>query len=184
MPPLRQEKRLLADRRAMEEQMERQADENPKSGKGRSGGMVRKEKASEPEDEAVGCGRLLGQHLMKMHGGAFHKGFLSGMSSVSALGNPGVAATPVSFDNLVVQKAKNNKNLKGKGALEIDIKHMGEMSGSDEEKHGGALTGRYEGEGKMDKRKVRAALIKKVMAEQGCSLPVASKFIKDNNMMG
>ena len=181
MPPVRSEKRLLADRRAMEEQVEREADMNP----AKSGGRRRKapEPKEESEDEIVGYGRLLSQHIMNMHGGAFHKSFLSGMS---AYGNPGVAATPVGFDNLVEEKAKKpllGRPRKGAGPLEIEIKHMGHASESDEEKHGGALTGRYEGEGKQDKRKIRAALVKKVMAEQGCSLPVASKYVKEHNLM-
>lgn len=44
-------------------------------------------------------------------------------------------------------------------------------------KYGGRLVG-----GKTDKRSARASLVKKIMAEHKCSLPIASKYIKENNL--
>lgn len=172
MSALRNEKRLLADRRAVEEQKEREADENP---------------------DAHGSGRRLSEHLMKLHGGAFHKEFMRGMA---AYGNPDVSAKPVGFDSLVPQKAKATPKMlkKGGGPLKVEIEHE---SSEEEECKGGALTGRYEGEGrvgagrmgaghvgagKVDGRKARAEIVKKVMAEKGMKLVEASKYVKEHGL--
>jgi hypothetical protein len=45
---------------------------------------------------------------------------------------------------------------------------------------GGFGTGAYEGQGKMDKRKARGAMISKLMKEKGMSLAEASKYIKQH----
>jgi hypothetical protein len=52
---------------------------------------------------------------------------------------------------------------------------------------GGMLSGSYEGMGKLTiihggARAARAAIVKKVMAEQGCSMPQASKYVKANGL--
>jgi hypothetical protein len=44
-------------------------------------------------------------------------------------------------------------------------------------KSGGRMSG-----GAMDKRSARAVLVKKIMREHGCSLPMASKYIKENGL--
>ena len=53
---------------------------------------------------------------------------------------------------------------------------------------GGMLSGAYEGMGELKithsggARAARAAIVKKVMAEQGCSMPQASKYVKEHGL--
>lgn len=85
----------LADRRAMEEQMERENPVNPKKllGAGatpsiglsqfRGGKSLsrRQEKkaVSDSDAEAIAMGQALGNHLHNLHGGSFHRAFCNGM---------------------------------------------------------------------------------------------------------
>jgi hypothetical protein len=193
--PLRAEKLKMADRRAIEEEMERTQDvrgmpqkELPLAG-GRKGllGMTQKSKgkatkspmeaASFDPAEIEGHGRSLADHIEKLHGGAYRTAFMRGMGS--AYGNPDVAATPVAFSNTAAAKMKGGARsgrMVGAGPLKLEIEHK------EDEMAGGMQTGRYEGEGKVDKRKARGALLKKVMAENGLSMAAASKHIKDHQM--
>jgi hypothetical protein len=103
----------------------------------------------------------------------------------SAFGNPDVADTPVAFSNTATKKMKGGARcgrMVGAGPLKIEIEHSKVGSDSEEKMAGGMQTGRYEGEGKVDKRKARGALLKKVMAENGLSMAAASKHIKDHKM--
>jgi hypothetical protein len=194
--PIRAEKLKLADRRAIEEELERTQDvrgmpqkELPLAG-GRKGllGMTQmsKGKATKSPMEAPsfnpaeieGHGRSLADHIEKLHGGAYRTAFMRGMGG--AYGNPDVADTPVAFSNTATKKMKGGSRcgrMVGAGPLKIEIEHSKE-----EEMAGGMQTGRYEGEGKVDKRKARGALLKKVMADNGLSMAAASKHIKDHKM--
>ena len=189
--PLRAEKLGLADRRAIEEQIERTQDvkgmpqkELPLAGGRKSRGKATKspvEAASFNPAEIEGHGRSLAEHIHGLHGGAYRAAFMRGMS---AYGNPDVAATPVAFSNTAAQKMKGGMRagrMVGAGPLKLAIEHQPE-SESDKEMAGGMQTGRYEGEGKTDKRKARGALLKKVMAEHGLGMAAASKMIKDHKM--
>lgn len=190
MTPLRAQKLGLADHRALEEQAERTEDVRgmpqktlPLAGGARKGllGMTQKGKATKSpvehasfnEEEVVGHGRSLADHIEKLHGGAYRAAFMKGMS---ALGNPDVAATPVAFSNTAAEKMKGGmRRMVGAGPLKIEIEHSKK---EEKEMEGGVQTGRYEGEGKADNRKARAAVVKRVMAERGCGLAEASRIVK------
>lgn len=189
MTPLRAQKLGLADHRALEEYAERTEDVScmpqkklPLAGGARKGllGMTQKSRATKSpvehssfdEAEIVGHGRSLADHIEKLHGGAYRAAFMRGMS---ALGNPDVAATPVEFSNTAAAKMKGGmRRMVGAGPLKIEIEH----SKKEEEMEGGVQTGRYEGEGKADNRKARAAVVKRVMRERGCGLAEASSVVK------
>jgi len=49
-------------------------------------------------------------------------------------------------------------------------------------KKGGRIIGGRMSGGAVDKRSARAVLVKKIMREHGCSLPEASKYIKENGL--
>lgn len=183
--PVRYEKAALAASRAVEEEAERTADVRAVSGGGR-----KKKAAMASEADYEGYGRMLGKHLGAMSGGAYHKAFMRGFTGETfsspveapAYGNPSVPDAG-KFSSNVPQKAKATPAIlkKGAGPLKIEIDHMGEA-----EHEGGAATGRYQGEGtgagKPDRRKARGALLKKVMAEQGCNMAQASKYIKEHGL--
>ena len=198
--PLRAEKQAKAKVRALEEQAERTADVRAVASS--TGSRIAPSEAS-----YEGYGRRLAQHLKTIHGGAFHCAFMRGLSA-PAFGNPDAPAAGSKFDSNVPQKAAatpailkkggvgagRKKKVGGVGAgigagpLKLEISHM-EDSASDKESKmeggrivGGAATGRYEGEGKPDKRKARGALLKKVMADQKCGMAAASKYIKEHNL--
>jgi hypothetical protein len=173
----------------MEEQHERMEDTQgmPQKKLGLEGGMKRKGKAMKSPVEALsfdpseieGHGRSLADHIDKLHGGAYRAAFMRGMT---AYGNPGVTGVPVSFSNNVVEKEKKLKGgmsrMVGAGPLKVEIEHSKMNSDSDEEMKGGLMTGRYEGQGRIDGRKARAAVVKKVMADRKCSMAEASKIVK------
>jgi hypothetical protein len=180
--------------RALEEQAERTADVRAVASS--TGARVA------PSEAAYeGYGRRLSEHLKSVHGGAFHGAFMRGLSA-PAFGNPDAPAAGSKFSSNVPQKAANTPAILkkggkakkggmgagiGAGPLKLEISHM-EESDSDKGLEGGriiggAMTGRYEGEGvKVDKRKARGALLKRVMAEHGCSMAEASKMIKERGM--
>jgi len=185
MTPLRAAKQALADNRAMEEQHERTEDTQgmPQKKLPLAGGVKKGKAHKSPVEhssfdpsEIEGHGRSLADHIDKLHGGAYRSAFMRGMS---AFGNPDVAGVPVSFSNNVVEKAKGSKlkggmaRMVGAGPLKVEIEHSKEHS-----MEGGVQTGRYEGEGRMDGRKARAAVVKKVMADRKCSMAEASRIVK------
>jgi len=169
----------MAQRRAMEEQGERT---NPLDGRGATPSMglsqfrggdavARRKPLSAPPSrlsEAMEAGRHLGLHLSALHGKGYAEDFHKGMSG--------------GYDSGAYQ---------GEGVLKITHggrKTQMEGCGTDEEMEG---CGRVVG-GRMKKvkkplmegdgRRSRGALIKKVMAEHGCSLPEASKYIKEHHL--
>lgn len=183
--PLRAEKQAKANVRALEEQAERTADV-------RAVASSPATRVAPSEASYEGYGRRLAQHLKTIHGGAFHGAFMRGLSA-PALGNPDAPAAGATFSSNVPQKAaatpailkKGGRKSKavGAGPLKLEISHMEEDKGLEGGRIvGGAMTGRYEGEGKVDKRKARGALLKQVMAEHGCNMAEASKMIKEKGM--
>jgi hypothetical protein len=189
--PLRAEKQAKAKVRALEEQAERTADVRAVASS--TGARMAPSEAS-----YEGYGRRMAEHLKTMNGGAFHGAFMRGLS-MPAIGNPDAPAAGSKFSSNVPEKAaatpailkKGGKAKKGgigagigAGPLKLEISHMEEDKGLEGGRIvGGAMTGRYEGEGvKPDRRKARGALLKRVMAEHGCSMAEASKMIKDKGM--
>jgi hypothetical protein len=194
MTPLRSAKLAMADSRAMEEQHERMEDTQgmPQKKLPLAGGAKKGKAHKSPVEhssfdvaEVEGHGRSLADHIDKLHGGAYRSAFMRGMS---AFGNPDVAGVPVAFSNNVAEKAKGSKlkggmaRMVGAGPLKIDIEHSKMDSDCEDEMAGGVQTGRYEGEGRVDGRKARAAVVKKVMADRKCSMAQASKIVKDEGL--
>ena len=168
----RQKKLLLSESRAKEIDMNREAEKPymPVEAAPLSGGALVGAGHMSECGEARGYGRVLGKHLLGVHGMGYAKDFAAGMADGFS-------------DNVEAKQAmmpRRGRGRTGAGALDIEIKHMGPESESDEEKpmKGGMGSGRYEGEGMGDKRKARAAVVKKVMMERKVSLPEASKIVK------
>jgi hypothetical protein len=106
---------------------------------------------SDDYSEIEGYGRQLAEHIDKLHGGAYRSAFMKGLS---AYGNPDVAATPVSFDSNVPQKAAPKK-MKGAGHMvgagKLKIEHEADMEGCGTKKGQMRKTARkaFEGMGKL-----------------------------------
>jgi hypothetical protein len=173
----------MADARAMEEQHEREADTKGLPFPKLSGGRAKKSPVAH-EEAAETYGRQLAEYVGKLHGGAYHRAFLKGFT---AYGNPAVSGEKVAFSSTVPKKG--GARMVGAGPLSIKIGHdMHEESASDEEsKMGcGMQSGRYQGQGTGagagDRRKERAAIVNKVMKEEGLSLAQASKYVKENGL--
>lgn len=197
--PLRAEKQAKANMRALEEQAERTADV-------RAVASSTGTRVAPSEEVYEGYGRKMASHLRTLQGGAYHAAFMRGLS-MPAYGNPDQPAG-AKFDSNVPQRAAATpallkkggakKAMKGgvgagigAGPLKLEISHLEKEASSDSEKEkeleggrivGGAKTGRYEGEGKPDRRKARGALLKKVMAEHGLSMAQASAYIKAHGL--
>lgn len=151
MPPVRAAKLAMADKRAMEEQHEREEDTAgmPQKKLSLAGGAKKmlpgatRKMAPKADDysEIEGYGRQLAEHIDKLHGGAYRTAFMKGLS---AYGNPDVAATPVTFSSNVPEKmAATKKPMKGKGRMvgagKLKIEHEGEMEGCGTKKGMGKL---------------------------------------------
>ena len=168
----RQKKQLLADARAMEKEENRELEKpyfpveaSPLTG----GAIIGAGKAASECGEARGYGRILGKHLLGLHGMGYGKDFAAGMAD----------AFSDNVEAKALVKPRLGRTKRGGGPLEVEIKHES-SSESEEEKpmKGGMGTGRYEGEGKGDKRKARAAVVRRIMAERKVSLPEASRIVK------
>jgi hypothetical protein len=120
----RAEKKAMADRRAMEEQMERM---NPLSGRGAtpSMGLSQVRGGKKMMSNAAAQGKMLMEHLGSLHGGAYAKEFHDGMRGAGF------------FSNLC-HGLSDVAGMFGLG-----------QCGDNEKIKGGLRTGRYEGEGRF-----------------------------------
>ena len=128
-----------------------------KKGSGTKKGQMRKtaRKAYEDDDEAHEMGRHMAEHVSKLHGDEFLKKFHGGMSACMG----------------------------GKKHTLIDhLEHPTKGFGHPLHEKGGVRTGQYEGKGKVDGRKARAEIVKKVMAEKKMSMVEASKYVKEHGL--
>lgn len=258
----------LATRRAMEKQMQRpqmMSDGNqlpdPKKGGGEMGlkrvvgaGRRGRRKAvveAEVKEEMKGCsdgemvkggakhqGKMLGEHLVKLHGQGFFDDFAKGFMSVikpiaSVVGaiapgpigsvakmisggagvgkynpdpqgievaharidsqlNPGAIA-PVAYGNAPQAPASFKRNTVGMGKLSIThggakgrksapVVNVVDVDVSEEEMMPPARK-QKKAVSAGDKRKVRGALISKLMKSKGMTLAQASKYIKENGLI-
>jgi hypothetical protein len=190
----REARLALADQRALEEQEARTNPLNPIRGGGATPSMglsqfrggkkskkvVCEDSSSDEEmSEAYGQGRHLYAHLHGLHGSGYADDFRAGMSGGSRT-----------------------------GATEGQGTRMEHHHDSDEEFHGGAFVPHYKDEqsavnvsaqqrrkgrsmgGKKEKRPLmesdgrlaRAKIVRKVMADKGCSMIEASKYVKEHNL--
>jgi len=83
--------------------------------------------------------------------------------------------------------AKGGVNPRTEGLTDEQIRMGDYLRGIATPRKGGMLSGSYEGMGKLTiihggARAARAAIVKKVMAEQGCSMPQASKYVKEHGL--
>jgi hypothetical protein len=192
--PIRAEKVGVAKSRALEKQVARSNPIPPPAHMG----MGKADDSS--DEEMMGYGKSMAEHIRKSYGERFHKHFMKGMGRVVApvYGNSAIPGVPVGFNQNVSQKAHSKLSpqeetiltegfagsmskgaVRGRGKLEI-VHHPeghGETIIS-----GGSATGRFEGQGKVDKRKSRGAMLKKIMAEQGCNMIQATKYMKEHSI--
>jgi len=120
----RAEVKAMADRRAMEEQMERM---NPLSGRGAtpSMGLSQVRGGKKMMSNAAAQGKMLMEHLGSLHGGAYAKEFHDGMKGAGFFSNLGHGLSDVA-------------GMFGLG-----------QCGDNEKIKGGLRTGEYEGEGRF-----------------------------------
>lgn len=135
---------------------------HPKKGFGKKGMLGKRQTPSESAgaSEAHKHGLHLGRHLHSLYGGAYHGDFAKGFSEGCGM----------SGGNMV------SRVVGGGATPSMGLSQF----------RGGALTGKYEGEGKSGgasaKRSARAALVKKLMKEEGLSLGAASKAVKERGL--
>ena len=103
-------------------------------------------------------GAALGKHLLGLRGGAYHKAFCSGMSGAGLSGG-GV----------------DTGRYEGEGKLEI-VHHGGKSHMVGGVKKPKRVVGAGDG------RRKRAEIVRKVMAERGCSMIDASRYVKEHNL--
>ena len=172
----------MAQRRAMEEQSERT---NPLDGRGATPSMglsqfrggdavARRKPLSAPPSrlsEAMEAGRHLGLHLSALHGKGYADDFHKGMSG--------------GFDSGQYQGEGVLKITHGSGHSDKEMEGCGRPVGAG---INAAAVERFMKKKKEKKplmegdgRRSRGALIKKIMAEHGCSLPEASRYIKEHH---
>lgn len=140
-----------------------------------------------PDEEIVGMGRELGQHITELHGAGFFddfaKGFMSVVSPIAKIAKPILSVIP----HPAAQAASGVLGALGAGT------HKGQSRKTARKAYeGGMDTGAYEGEGRHSKpkrvvgpndgRRARAAIVKKVMSERGLSMVDASRYVKEHNL--
>ena len=125
-------------------------------------------------------GRMIGGRMVGLTGGKKSVG----KSIVKGLKKIGKAISPIARD-VVMPVVKDFATTQGRKLLEQQLAKYAlpvaetalVAAGRHTKKSGGRLIG-----GAMDKRSARAELVKRVMRQQGCSLPEASRYIKENGM--
>lgn len=174
-------------------------------------GMTRKSAPAEEPHEAEGMGRKLMEHIHKLHGGAYGAAFMKGMSAygnpdVAATPTAFSSNVPqkakkggARMVGAGVLKIEHGGEMEGcgtkKGQLrktarkayegfgKLEITHGDcEESEPDEEMEGGFLSGKLQGEGKVDHRKARAAIVRQVMQEKGMKMAEASAYVKAHGL--
>lgn len=177
----RKARAALADMRALEEEAERMNPVNPKkalAGAGATPSMglsqFRGGKAdSDSEDECVGAGKMLGEHLSKMHGGAYMEKFMRGMGK-AMLGQDGHGVHKGGINT----GRYEGEGMSGAGKLEI-THHVGggsNVSGPGFEAVGGKK--KRAPAAASDARRKRGAVVSHLMKTKGMTLGEASKHIK------
>jgi hypothetical protein len=153
-----------------------------------------------------GLGKMMAAHLHSTHGAGeyaefaegflegggffddFASGFKKGFEGVMKVAKPVLGVIP----HPAAQAASSALGAVGFGKLTIEHGEESEVEGCGKLTihHGGMGTGAYEGKGKKtrkaagpnDKRRARAAVVKKVMQERGCGLGEASKIVKQEKL--
>lgn len=185
----RKARAALADMRAMEEQAERMNPVNPKkeigawTGAGATpsmglsqfrGGKAKMPPAapeSDSEDECECAGKMLAEHVEKMHGGAYLHKFIRGMGK-ALLGKEGhgmkggVNTGKYEGGENVIQHVGAGMNISGPGYEEV--------AGGKKAKAKRAPAA------PSDARKKRGAIVSKLMKQHSMSLGEASKYIKEH----
>lgn len=128
-------------------------------------------------------GRMVGGRMVGLTGGKKS----IGKSIVKGLKKVGKALAPIAKD-VVMPVVRDFATTQGRKLLEqqlakyaLPAAETAVMVAAGRRKKSG---GRLIGGAKMgsDKRSARAELVRKVMRQQGCSLPEASRYIKENGM--
>jgi len=176
--PVRKEKQLLADSRALEEQSERL---NPLSGRGGA-------------TPSMGLSQVRGGAMHREVGG-YDSGRYEGQGKPLLKNTPDVGSkvanalwefVPEPFHWIVdgIDSLTGNGKMENKDEF---MKHVLKYKGFKAKKGSKKSeptkpTAEMEGCGKKRPAGKRAELVKKVMKDKGLSLPAASKYVKDNNL--
>jgi len=124
--------------------------------------------------------RMVGGRMVGLTGGKKSVG----KSIVKGLKKVGKALAPIAKD-VVMPVVRDFATTQGRKLLEQQLAKYAlpaaetavMVAAGRRKQSGGRLIG-----GAMDKRSARAELVRKVMRQQGCSLPEASRYIKENGM--
>jgi hypothetical protein len=161
------------------------------------GGRTRKPSPPPKQSEAYTQGLHLARHLGKLHGNGyaedFHKGMSGGMTyrGPPLLKRGGVNTGAYEGEGkLTITHGGGDDEMEGSGPISSILGMFGlgdgEQSESDEEKSMEKKGGRakrvkkplLEGDGRL----ARAKIVRKVMADKGCSMIEASKYVKEHNL--
>lgn len=194
----RKARAALADMRAVEEQAERMNPVNPKKeigawtgagatpsmglsqfrgGKAKMPPAMEPESESDSEDECECAGKMLAEHVEKMHGGAYLHKFIRGMGK-ALLGKEGhgirgginTGAYEGEGKN-VIQHVGAGMNIVGPGSEAVA---GGKKAKAKKAKRAPAAV--------SDARKKRGAMVSKLMKEYNMSLGEASAYIKEHGL--
>jgi len=200
----RQARAALADMRALEEQAERMnpvdakkqirgSGATPSMGLSQFRGGARKGKmppaapASDSEDECECAGKMLAEHVEKMHGGAYLHKFMRGMGK-ALLGKEGHGVHGGAMAHSMGMHGGINTGAYEGG--ENVIRHVGagmNISGPGYEEVAGGKKAKAKKAKRApaavsDARKKRGAMVSKLMKEYGMSLGEASAYIKEHGL--
>jgi hypothetical protein len=182
----REARLALADQRALEEQEARTNPRNAIRGSGsvpsmglsqfrggkKSKKMVEEESSSDEDvSEAFGQGRHLYSHLHGLHGAGYADDFRAGMSGGSRTGaTEGQGKLTITHGGASVKHSPDEIIHVNDAAV---ARRKGRSMGGKKDKRP-----LMEGDGRL----ARAAIVRKVMADKGCSMIEASKYVKEHNL--
>ena len=140
---------------------------------GKKSKKVVEEESSSDEDvsEAFGQGRHLYSHLHGLHGAGYADDFRAGMSGGSRTGaTEGQGKLTITHGGASVKHSPDEIIHVNDAAV---ARRKGRSMGGKKEKRP-----LMEGDGRL----ARAAIVRKVMADHGCSMIEASKYVKEHNL--
>ena len=131
-----------------------------------------------PDPEAMG--KALSKHLVSLHGAGFADAFKKGMSAAPHKQSTVGSKSESAYMREGVRGGLRTGRYEGKGKLLIQ--HLPEGEGEEMVSGGAKAKKTRKAAGPDDGRRKRAEIVKKVMAEKGCSMIEASKYVKQHGL--
>jgi hypothetical protein len=141
------------------------------------------------EDDVMGMGRALAQHLHKLHGSGFYDEFRKGFEGmVHPIGGAKLSCSATGgaetgrYEGEGKHKSRHAAMSEMEGSGKLKIQHMADGEGEEIVTGGRKKKTKRAPASASDARRRRGAMVSKLMREKGMTLGEASKHIKEHGM--